>query len=64
MPLLLMIALAVLLTSGRPILYRQERIGHLQRPFSLMKFRTMVPDAHWRLGGVYLVNGVSGGFFQ
>lgn len=32
--------------SGRgPALYRQERIGQDGRPFELIKFRTMVPDA-------------------
>lgn len=31
-------------TGGRPI-YRQVRIGHLGRPFTILKFRTMRPDA-------------------
>ena len=40
-PLLLLIALAVLVTTGRPIFFRQVRIGWHERPFSLVKFRTM-----------------------
>jgi lipopolysaccharide/colanic/teichoic acid biosynthesis glycosyltransferase len=40
-PVLLGIALAVRLTSGRPILFRQERIGLHGRPFELLKFRSM-----------------------
>ena len=40
-PLLAGLALAVLMTSGRPILYRQERIGRDRRRFHMLKFRTM-----------------------
>lgn len=40
-PLLIAVGLAVAVTSGRPILYRQERLGYRGRPFFLMKFRTM-----------------------
>lgn len=41
-PLLLVVALAVLVACGRPILFRQVRIGHSGRPFSILKFRTML----------------------
>lgn len=44
-PVFALIAVAVFLSSGRPILYRQVRAGLGQRPFSLYKFRTMVPEA-------------------
>ena len=44
-PLMLLAALGVLITSGRPILYRQERVGHFGRSFSVAKFRTMRNDA-------------------
>src|SRR5690606_4476237 len=39
-------ALAVRLTSRGPILFRQTRVGQGERPFELLKFRTMVdrPD--------------------
>ena len=40
-PLLAAIALAVYITSGRPILFVQERIGCAFRPFRMYKFRTM-----------------------
>jgi lipopolysaccharide/colanic/teichoic acid biosynthesis glycosyltransferase len=40
-PLLLGITLLVLLGSGIPILYREERIGRSGRPFTLRKFRTL-----------------------
>jgi len=44
-PLFLLIGLGVLCTSGRPIFYRQTRLGLGGRPFALYKFRTMAPDA-------------------
>ncbi|MFI7273287.1 exopolysaccharide biosynthesis polyprenyl glycosylphosphotransferase [Streptomyces sp. NPDC049879] len=47
-PLMLLLALAVRLDSNGPVLYRQTRVGHRGRPFTLWKFRTMVPDADLR----------------
>jgi exopolysaccharide biosynthesis polyprenyl glycosylphosphotransferase len=45
LPLLLLVALAVKLTSRGPIFYRQERIGLNGEPFQMLKFRTMVDGA-------------------
>ncbi|NMC45205.1 MAG: sugar transferase [Chloroflexi bacterium] len=39
------LALIILLDGGRPILYRQERVGISGKPFTLLKFRTMRQDA-------------------
>ena len=39
------IALAILVESGRPVFYKQERIGMYGRRFSINKFRTMVTNA-------------------
>lgn len=44
-PLLLLIALAIRLTSGAPILYEWHVVGQGGRPFIGYKFRTMVPNA-------------------
>jgi exopolysaccharide biosynthesis polyprenyl glycosylphosphotransferase len=44
-PVLLGIAVFVKATSPGPVLYRQERVGRGGRPFSMLKFRTMVPGA-------------------
>jgi lipopolysaccharide/colanic/teichoic acid biosynthesis glycosyltransferase len=38
------IALAILLTSGRPVFFVQERIGKGGAPFRMMKFRSMTGD--------------------
>jgi exopolysaccharide biosynthesis polyprenyl glycosylphosphotransferase len=48
-PLLALIALAILVDSGRPVFFRQRRAGEEGRPFNVLKFRTMVTDAEQRL---------------
>lgn len=42
-PLLVLLALAVRVTSGAPVLFRQRRIGFCGRPFTILKLRTMHP---------------------
>jgi exopolysaccharide biosynthesis polyprenyl glycosylphosphotransferase len=42
-PILGIIAVAIKLDSGGPILFQQTRLGRVCRPFQLMKFRTMQP---------------------
>jgi lipopolysaccharide/colanic/teichoic acid biosynthesis glycosyltransferase len=49
-PLLAVVALAVRLSIGRPVLFRQERLGLGGRPFRLVKFRTMRPPQPGREG--------------
>jgi len=44
-PLMSLIALAVLITSGRPIILRQERVGEHGKVFPMFKFRTMYPPS-------------------
>jgi len=48
-PFLVAIALAILIDSGRPVLFCQRRAGAGGRPFTMVKFRTMVADAEERL---------------
>jgi lipopolysaccharide/colanic/teichoic acid biosynthesis glycosyltransferase len=50
LPFTLVVAIAILLTSGRPILYRGERVGRAGRVFTMLKFRTLRADAEERLG--------------
>jgi Undecaprenyl-phosphate galactose phosphotransferase WbaP len=45
LPLLLVLVVLVYLESGRPVFYRDRRMGRNGNPFSCVKFRTMVPDA-------------------
>ena len=44
-PLMVLVAAAVWLESGSPVLYRQERVGENGRTFMLNKFRSMRHDA-------------------
>ncbi|MGO9832047.1 MAG: undecaprenyl-phosphate glucose phosphotransferase [Myxococcaceae bacterium] len=44
-PLLLLVALAVRLSSAGPVFFRQERMGMDGRTFQILKFRTMRTDA-------------------
>ena len=44
-PVLALVAVAVLLDSGRPILFRQTRLGRRLEEFTVLKFRTMKADA-------------------
>jgi lipopolysaccharide/colanic/teichoic acid biosynthesis glycosyltransferase len=40
-PVMLLIGCAIRMTSEGPVLFRQERVGLHQRPFTILKFRTM-----------------------
>ncbi|MBA3287178.1 MAG: exopolysaccharide biosynthesis polyprenyl glycosylphosphotransferase [Acidimicrobiia bacterium] len=51
-PVLVVLALYVRLRAGRPMLYRQDRLGREGRPFQVVKFRTMTVDAEQ--GGIAL----------
>ena len=45
LPVLIMCCLAILLESGRPVFFRQRRLGLGGTPFTILKFRTMVSNA-------------------
>lgn len=44
-PIMLLIALAIKLTSKGPVIFKQERVGLRGRKFYIYKFRTMVQNA-------------------
>jgi lipopolysaccharide/colanic/teichoic acid biosynthesis glycosyltransferase len=43
-PACLLIAIAILLEDGRPVLFRQDRLGAGRRRFTIVKFRSMTRD--------------------
>ena len=47
-PLFALIALLIVIDSGRPVLYRVERVGFHGRPLSMLKFRKMRTGAAGR----------------
>jgi sugar transferase (PEP-CTERM system associated) len=53
LPLMLLTALAVRLTSSGPILYRQRRVGMDGETFTVYKFRSMTADAEATTGAVW-----------
>ena len=50
LPVTLPIAALLLVTSGRPLFYRGERVGRGGRVFEMLKFRTLRRNAEERLG--------------
>jgi sugar transferase (PEP-CTERM system associated) len=44
-PLMVLAALAIVIEDGRPVLYRQRRVGFLGKPFTVYKFRSMIKNA-------------------
>src|SRR5438105_9202901 len=53
-PLMVLIAIAIQLVSPGPVLFKQNRIGYLGRPFRCLKFRTMRVDAQAETHQTYL----------
>ena len=64
LPLILGVAVAIRLTSGRSVLFRQTRCGLNGRRFTLYKFRTMVEGAEERLPEVQHLNEMDGPVFK
>jgi exopolysaccharide biosynthesis polyprenyl glycosylphosphotransferase len=52
-PLFALVALAIWLSSGRPIFYTQERVGQGGRRFRIVKFRSMRTDAERETGPIW-----------
>jgi len=53
LPLMLLAAIAVKLSSPGPVLFRQKRVGLGGKVFTLYKFRSMYIDAEARTGAVW-----------
>lgn len=63
-PVFLAIALAIRLTMGSPILFRQARVGFGRRVFTCFKFRTMGIDAESRMRDLEALNEADGPVFK
>jgi lipopolysaccharide/colanic/teichoic acid biosynthesis glycosyltransferase len=50
LPIVLLLTAVLVVTTGRPILYRGERVGRGGHLFTMLKFRTLKSDAEQRLG--------------
>jgi len=55
-PLFLVVASLILITSGRPIFYTQDRVGQGGRIFRILKFRSMKRDAEGETGPIWATN--------
>jgi exopolysaccharide biosynthesis polyprenyl glycosylphosphotransferase len=64
LPVWLLIALAIKLSSPGPVFYRDRRIGLGEREFGMLKFRTMVADAADRQLDLERANEVGGALFK
>jgi exopolysaccharide biosynthesis polyprenyl glycosylphosphotransferase len=63
-PLLLLVAVAIKLTSPGPVIYTQDRCGLNKRAFRMYKFRSMFADADKMQGSLEERNEVSGPVFK
>jgi len=57
-PVIAAAAAAVLIDDGRPVLFRQQRLGYRRRPFSIIKIRTMRGGRITRVGKVLRATGL------
>ncbi len=63
-PILLIISIAIKLTSKGPILFKQERVGLNGRRFMMLKFRSMVVNAEELKEKLIHLNEMSGPVFK
>jgi lipopolysaccharide/colanic/teichoic acid biosynthesis glycosyltransferase len=63
-PLMLSIAIAIKLQDGGPVIFRQLRIGRDGKPFTMLKFRSMVVDFEARKADHIALPEGHGGLFM
>jgi exopolysaccharide biosynthesis polyprenyl glycosylphosphotransferase len=64
LPAMGVIALAILLSMGRPVMFTQQRAGLYGRAFRMFKFRTMEVEAEGRRSQVESLNELGGPVFK
>jgi exopolysaccharide biosynthesis polyprenyl glycosylphosphotransferase len=64
LPVWLLIAAAIKLTSRGPVLYSDRRVGLAERPFEMLKFRTMVRGAEGQKADLEHANEATGPLFK
>jgi exopolysaccharide biosynthesis polyprenyl glycosylphosphotransferase len=64
LPLLVAVAIAIMLDSRGPVLFRQLRIGHDGKPFEMLKFRSMIVGAHAQREDLRELNEAAEGLFK
>jgi exopolysaccharide biosynthesis polyprenyl glycosylphosphotransferase len=63
-PLFTVVAAVMVATEGRPVFFHQVRVGLQGRPFTIVKFRTMVTDAEDRYTEVVALSDTKGAAFK
>jgi lipopolysaccharide/colanic/teichoic acid biosynthesis glycosyltransferase len=64
LPLFLMVGIAIKLTDGGPVFFRQRRAGLGGKPFWICKFRTMIVDAEQKRSELLHLNEQDGPAFK
>ncbi|MFA5100092.1 MAG: sugar transferase [Candidatus Omnitrophota bacterium] len=64
LPLFIVVAIIIKLSSAGPVFFKQKRVGLHGRTFNLIKFRTMVKDAELKLKELMVHNEMSGPAFK
>jgi lipopolysaccharide/colanic/teichoic acid biosynthesis glycosyltransferase len=64
LPLIVVIACAVWIDNGRPVFFTQLRAGQNGRPFKMLKFRSMVPNAEGMLGDLLSFDALDAPMFK
>jgi exopolysaccharide biosynthesis polyprenyl glycosylphosphotransferase len=63
-PLFAIVSAVIIAKDGRPVFFRQVRVGLHGRPFTIVKFRTMVKDAEERYAEVAALSDTQGAAFK